>query len=85
MKREDFLTIPEAAKLLGISRIAVYKQVVQGRIEGKKLGRNYLIYKHYIMHMAGHFLSDKDKRKIDMVVKQAFKQYGEAIKRLGQE
>ena len=85
MNRENFLTIPEVAKLLGVSRIAVYKQVKRGQLHARKIGRNYLIPKPYILHMAGHFLNEKDKRQIDLVVKRAFKQYGEALKRLGKE
>lgn len=85
IKKADFLSIPEVAKLLGITRTAVYMQVQRGTIKAKRAGRIYLIQKQYILHMAGHFLSKKDRNQIDQVVKRAFKQYGEALKRLGKE
>ena len=48
MKSTDYLTIPQLAKLLGISRIAVYKKVKKGQIEAIKIGRNYVISKSKI-------------------------------------
>ena len=38
MQKEKYLTIPQAAKLLGISRIAVYKKVKNGQIKAEKSG-----------------------------------------------
>ena len=43
MQKEKYLTIPQVAKLLGISRIAVYKKVKNGQIKAEKIGRNYAI------------------------------------------
>jgi len=36
MKKQIYLTIPQAAKLLGISRIAVYRKVRLGQIKADK-------------------------------------------------
>ncbi|MCA9400563.1 MAG: helix-turn-helix domain-containing protein [Candidatus Omnitrophica bacterium] len=38
-----YIGIPQFAKILGISRIALYKQVKKGVIKGRKVGRNYVI------------------------------------------
>lgn len=40
---ESFMSIPEYAKTLGISRIAVFKQVKRGKIKAIRIGRNWAI------------------------------------------
>ncbi|HCC60086.1 MAG: hypothetical protein A2402_01225 [Candidatus Staskawiczbacteria bacterium RIFOXYC1_FULL_37_43] len=43
--KKDFYTITELAKLLGISRVSVFKRVRQGSIKGQKMGYNFIIFK----------------------------------------
>ena len=43
MTRKKYFSVPELAKILGISRIALYKKVVSGEIKAQKIGRNYAI------------------------------------------
>ena len=45
IREKDFYTTVEFAKLLGISRISVFKRVRQGSITGQKMGRNFIIFK----------------------------------------
>lgn len=45
IKEKDFYTTPELAKLLGVSRISVFKRVRQGSIKGQKIGRDFVIFK----------------------------------------
>ncbi|MBU2574993.1 MAG: helix-turn-helix domain-containing protein [Elusimicrobia bacterium] len=40
---KPFLSIPEAAKILGITRIAVFKQVKKSRLAAIRIGRNWAI------------------------------------------
>jgi excisionase family DNA binding protein len=42
---KDYISIPALAKILGVSRIAVYKKVKKGQIKGVKIGRNYVVSK----------------------------------------
>ena len=42
---KDFYTTPELAKVLGISRISVFKRVRQGSIKGQKIGRDFIVFK----------------------------------------
>lgn len=42
-QHQQTLSIPEYARHLGISRIAVYKQVRKGLLPARKVGRNYVI------------------------------------------
>lgn len=39
----EYYSIPEAASLLGISRIAVFKRVKKGRLQAMRFGRNWAV------------------------------------------
>ena len=41
--KNEFLSIPEAAALMGISRIAVFKKVKKGQLEAIRIGRNWAV------------------------------------------
>lgn len=45
VQEKDFYTINELARVLGISRISVFKRVRRGSIKGQKMGNNYIIFK----------------------------------------
>ena len=45
MQDKDFYTTTELAKILGISRISVFKRVGNGSINARKMGRNFIIFK----------------------------------------
>lgn len=42
-EESPFLSIPEAAARLGVTRIAVFKQVKKGRLAAIRIGRNWAI------------------------------------------
>jgi len=44
-KQKDFYTTAELAKILGISRIAVFKRIKNGSIKAQKNGRNFVVFK----------------------------------------
>ncbi|MGD0078065.1 MAG: helix-turn-helix domain-containing protein [Sedimentisphaerales bacterium] len=85
MKKQEYLTIPQAAKLLGISRIAVYQKVKKGQIKAHKIGRNYVIRRDVIGGVKGKPLSASEGRRVDAAVRKAMKEYGETFRLLGQE
>ena len=85
MKEDKYMSIPELAKLLGISRIAIYKKVKTGEIKAVKIGRNYAIPQKNIMPILGKSLSEEEKKEIDASVKKTVKEYGEVLRRLGRE
>jgi hypothetical protein len=41
---KDFYTISDLSKLLGISKVAVFKRVKRGSIKGQKMGRDFIIF-----------------------------------------
>jgi excisionase family DNA binding protein len=85
MEKNEFMTIPQLAKILGISRIAVYNKVKTGEIKAIRIGRNYAINVKDIVDIIGQELSKKDKEEIDKAVTKAVSEYGEVLKLLGRE
>ncbi len=85
MVKAKYITIPQLAKMLGISRIAVYKKVKSGQIKATRIGKNYVISDKDITHILGGKLSDKDKKRIDAVVQKVIDEYGELLRMLGKE
>ncbi len=83
--KSEYLTIAELAKILGISRIAVYKKVKKGQIKAVKIGRSYAIPRRAIANILGHDLSGQEKREIEEAVNKTIEEYGEALKLLGRE
>ena len=41
----QYISIIEAAKQLGISRVAMFKKIKKGQVMAKKIGRSYAIKK----------------------------------------
>ena len=87
LSQKQYLTVPELARILGISRIAVYKKVKKGHIHAIRIGRNFAIPTDYIKtHIADIEQSLKAEDELlttTELMKKAFKDYGEVFKRLG--
>jgi excisionase family DNA binding protein len=83
MKKQDYLTIPQAAKLLGVSRIAVYKKVKNGQIKAQKIGRNYAIKRDLVLKVFP--LSKSACQRLEAAISKTLKEYGETIRLLGRE
>jgi excisionase family DNA binding protein len=85
MANEKFLTIPELAKLLGVSRIAIYNRVKKGQIPATKIGRTYVITDQTIANILGKKVTTRGKKRIDAAVRKTVREYGEVLKQLGKE
>ena len=85
MKENEYITIPQLAKILGITRIAVYKRVKKGYIKATKIGGVYMISKKQILDILGKDLRKEDKKEIDVAVRRTVEEYGEVLKLLGRE
>lgn len=89
MKNKDestqYLTTAELAKLLNVSRVAIFKKIKSGKIKGFKIGRNYVIPSEGFMTAVGTFVSQEKKDEINKIVKRAVKEYGKTLKLLGEE
>ena len=85
MDSPKYLTIPELAKLLGVSRIAVYNRVKKGQIPATRVGRTYVIMDQEIADILGKEATREGKKRIDAAVRKTVQEYGEVLKRLGKE
>jgi len=85
MTTEKYITIPELAKLLGVSRIAIYNRVKRGDIPAIKIGRTYVITDQTVADILGKKVTAERKKRIDGAVTRTVREYGEVLKRLGKE
>ena len=85
MVKKTYLTIPQLAKILGLSRIEVYRKVKKGQIRAIRAGRIYLIADHDVECILNKELTPEMKKQIDMGVAKVVREYGELLKRLGKE
>lgn len=79
---KEYISTTEAAKKLGISRVAVFQKIKEGEIKAQKIGRNYAISPDEITSYQGYELSDSGKRIIDKAVDKTVKEYGETLRKL---
>lgn len=82
---KDFYSTGELARILKVSRVAVFKKIKSGEIKPMKIGRNYIISKDEVLKALGFAVGDKAKAEIDRVVQKAVEEYGEAFRKLGKE
>lgn len=85
MINKQFLSTSELAKLLGISRIAVFHRIKNGSIKATKVGRNYIIDRNDVGIILNKSLNAKDKQEIDKTIKKTLSEYGETLRLLGAE
>lgn len=84
-KDKKYFSAPEIAKLLGVSRVAVFKKIKFGDIKAEKVGRNYIIPREEYETLVGLFVSENRKQEIKKAVDKVFDKYGDALKKLGRE
>ncbi|MCX5801501.1 MAG: helix-turn-helix domain-containing protein [Candidatus Eisenbacteria bacterium] len=85
MAKEKYFTIPELAKLIGVSRIAIYNRVRKGQIRAMKIGKTYVITDRTLTDVLGKKTSGKGKKRIDAAVRRTVLEYGEVLKNLSRE
>lgn len=85
MGKSGYVTVPELARILGISRVAVYKKVKKGQIKAVRIGRTFAIPEKYVANILGRTLGEEGKKEIDRAVKKTVREYGDVLKQLGRE
>lgn len=83
--QKDYFTTGELARILNISRIAVFKKIQKGQIKAMKIGRIYAVAKSEIPSLTGESLTKNNKEMIDKAVVKTVQEYGETLRLLGQE
>lgn len=83
--KKNLLSTIEVAKILGVSRVTVFKKIKSGEIKAEKIGRNFVIHKKDLPAILGRVLTEEKKRLIEKAVKRTVKEYGRTLKLLGKE
>jgi len=79
------LSTTQAAKILGISRIALFQKIKQGKIKAKKVGRNYVIRSKDLGLAGEEELTKQQKQQIEKAVAKVMKDYAQTLKMLKDE
>ena len=76
------LSVTQAAKILGISRMHVLRKIRAGEIQAQKVGKSFIIDEK---DLPGIYrpLSTADKKKVEEAIEKTFDEYGEVIRKLG--
>jgi len=85
MRKRKFLSTTELAKILGVSRIAIYKKIRSGQIKAERVGRNFAISAGDLDEILGKKLTRKAKKEIDQAVERTVEEYGETLRLLAAE
>jgi excisionase family DNA binding protein len=85
MSKKGYVTIPELAKNLGVSRIAVYNHVKKGEIAAQKAGKIYIITDKTVTNILGKEMTTRSKKLIDKAVHRTVREYGDVLKKLSGE
>lgn len=83
--KKEMLSTNEVAKILGVSRVAVFKQIKTGRIKAKKVGRSFVIERKELPQILETALTKSKKRQIEKAVDKTIREYAQVLKLLGQE
>jgi excisionase family DNA binding protein len=88
-KEFEFVSLSEMAKMLGISRVAVFKRIKKGQIPAERIGRFYIISRSVAETIAGgkdvEGMTEQKKEIIERAVKKAVSEYGQTLRLLGNE
>lgn len=84
-KNKKHYSTSEVAAILGVSRIEIFRRIKAGKIKAGKVGRNYIVPAVELSGILGTSLTKQGKKEIDEAVKKTVEQYGETLKKLGNE
>lgn len=79
-----FISVAEAAKRVGLSRMQVVRKIQKGEIEAERVGRSYHIREDRLPGIY-RTITDSEKRQVETAVHRVLQEYGDVIRRLGRE
>lgn len=77
------LSTTELAKILGLSRITVYKRVKKGEIQATRVGHGFVIDRKTLGGILDENISREEKLAVEKSVKKTVREYGETLRLLG--
>jgi excisionase family DNA binding protein len=80
-----YLSTSEVAKILNISRVAVFQKIKAGLIPAQKIGRNYAVKAEDLTNALEGILTEDRKKEINKAVKKIVEEYGNTLRLLGRE
>ena len=80
----EYLSIPQAAKELGINRVVLYRKVKEGSIIAIRVGKSYIIHRSQI-NPVHRSLTEADKRRIEKAVTRVVQEYKDVLQWLAKE
>jgi excisionase family DNA binding protein len=83
-KDKNLISVVQAAKLLGLSRMQVVRKIQKGEIKAVRVGRAYAIDRNQLGGIFRH-ISEKERKQVDKAVEKVLRKYGDVIKKLGAE
>ncbi|MDD4607193.1 MAG: hypothetical protein PHS07_02540 [Patescibacteria group bacterium] len=87
--KKTYVSVAELAKIIGISRIAVFKRIKKEQIPAEKIGHSYVISMDYIDEITkgnhARALTEKEKREIQEAVERVINEYSKTLQLLGKE
>lgn len=81
MSNKEHVTITELAKVMGLSRVQVFRKIKSGEIPAEKVGSIYIIPAEYTSLYTGE-MTARDEKVIAAGVDKVVSQYGEVLKKL---
>lgn len=84
-QQKKLLSTAELAQLLGVSRVAVFQKIKEGKIPATKVGRSYVVDANDVPTIVGTVLGTQEKKAISDAVGRTVREYGETLRLLGAE
>lgn len=79
---KEMLSVAEAAKLMGISRMHVLRRIKKGEIRATKVGRSFIINRSDLPGIY-RSITEEDKKEVEEAVDKTFEDYSDVIRKLG--
>ena len=82
---KTYISIPQAARHLGVHRQAVFNMVKKGKLAAVRIGRNYAVAQEDLKGVHIRKRSSSRSKQIERGVRKVVSEYGEALKMLGED
>jgi excisionase family DNA binding protein len=82
--QQDYVSTIEAAKITGLNRTQIFRLIKAGKLPATRVGRNYIIRKADLGILTNE-ITPKEKKDIEKSVDKVFEEYGDVLKKLGEE